>query len=237
MALLDVHYYIVLKLAIEAGVPVSEALIIAASSGYTDFHNDGRFRTQCLDTDVLNPDTQAYVTIPFHALSGNDPYNKWVVTPNCSLAQHIMTHAVDEHNPYSFGVGAHTLADTIFHQSFVGWQDKINHNVDQPLNIARALPAIIHAEYGTDPDNLDKSWKRYGVEIDNKKRALEASIEIYRWLKVYTNSKYKCERCFDFSSEVTKLLEPLWNINDYEKRKTWLMNSCGIQYRYQEASK
>jgi len=228
MAFKDIHYDGVGWAAIKAYIPKEEAIKIAWSSAHTDFHDDGKFRTAIhidwniiKDAEAINQDTQANVIIPFHALPCGHGDNPWIVEADSHLANHLIIEAIRLRDPFGIGVALHSYVDSFFHQSFTGWREAINHN-DQ-LDIRRAVPAILHAEYGTDPDELHIEWKRNGVRIDNKQRALDALTGVYQYCLLIQG--------FDISypkQEMKDMLAEMLEIDDYNERKKWFRDRSGL---------
>lgn len=222
----DFHHDLTGLAAIYAGFTPEKAAEFAWANQFTDEctkgNKYGRIRTQCDIFDQWNmEEVQQFVIIPFHFLPGDDPNNKWLVTPGCSLAERLLQDAFDRSDSIAFGIALHAMQDTFSHQSFTGWQDEINKNPSLSL-LSIMIPRIGHAEFLRFPDDIGAVWDRNGVQVNNKQRALNAAIVTYAWLFYYLGRD--CQSVDDFTDK----LEPFWKIKNYDDRKKWAQKKSGL---------
>ena len=81
---------------------------------------------------------------------------------------------IDE-DPFMAGIQFHTLMDSVAHASFVPTMHKLNRcpYSDHWRNKqfwTIPLPRILHAQYGTLPDEIDAVWYRHGLKIVNREK-------------------------------------------------------------------
>ena len=142
--------------------------------------------------------------------------------------------ALKNNNPYRIGIALHTYADTWSHQNFTGLHQNWN-SVYPWYNIFKSIaPNIGHAEAGHSPDAISDTWTdhRLGEKIDNRKRAFEATGEIYKTLRNNSKSGPRW-------SDVKKSYKMIINAPDYNKRKTTINdflidNNMGSAPKYSE---
>ena len=72
-----------------------------------------------------------------------------------------------DYSQYKLGIGLHMYMDTWSHQSFYPWWNDKNGNGKWYDSF---IPSILHADYGTDPDVIDREWKRRNMKIINRER-------------------------------------------------------------------
>jgi hypothetical protein len=144
--------------------------------------------TQSLSPKSLDPYVQKYVYVPFHFLPGDNSVeikgkkNPLSTTPNSGNAKAILSGALESENPYLIGIALHTFADTWSHQNFSGMQEGWNA-VFPWYNLFKSIvPNIGHAEVGHSPDIVSEVWTDFRLKpnkVDNRKRAFEATQEIF----------------------------------------------------------
>ncbi len=223
----DFHYYMTLALAVKSGIEFETAKQIAWSDQFTDDCRECELygiRTQCGIIDQwYSREVQQFVLVPFHFLPGDDKENPWIVTPDSEISRKLCRKAIDNKDPISLGIALHSLQDTFSHQSFTGWQDKVN--AKYLFNtLPYPTPDIGHADFGYDPDIISAEWtNQSGNIIRNWQCARLAAIETYEWLYQFGEDKPITDIEY-FLNWFDKKFAAFWRINDYEARKTWLLN-------------
>lgn len=183
----DFHYYVTHYLALKAGLSKKEAQQIAWSDQFTDDCTDKKkygIQTACgvLD-DWWKKSVQRDVIMPFHFLPGDDPENKWVVTPNSNLCQILCKEADFSGNPYRIGIALHSMQDTFSHQRWTGWEDKFNE-VYWCKHFPNPLPNVGHVNMLITPDVVGAVWTdlRNGERIINYNRFVNAEYVTFELL-------------------------------------------------------
>lgn len=214
---IDNHFYLFQYLLLKAGWSKKDARIAAWANAFTDDCTDEKkygFRTACgVLQDWWKKSVQRDIIIPFHFLPGADPDNKWVVTANSPLAQHLMTVAKLYGNPYWIGIAGHSFQDTFSHQGWTGWDEKFNECY-WFKNIPNPLPNVGHTNMGVIPDMTEAVWTdpRNREVIYNMNRFMDAAPRLWRYL----------------SSEIHPNLNKFFYERDYEKRKEYCMAEGGF---------
>jgi hypothetical protein len=125
-----------------------------------------------------------------------------------------LKRALDGGTPYQGGIALHTYADTWSHQNFTGLQQEWN-SVYPWYNFFKSIvPNIGHAEAGHSPDVISEIWTdhRIGTQINNKKRAFEATAEIYKALRKKTGQG-------PLWTNIKRDFRQIINAADYDDRK------------------
>jgi hypothetical protein len=147
--------------------------------------------TQSLSPKSLDMMIQKYVYVPFHFLPGNSTTringetNALSTKPNSKNARILLENALKSDNPYLIGIALHTYGDTWSHQNFTGLQEEWNSVYPWYRFDKSIAPNIGHAEVQHSPDIISEKWtdNRFGIPIDNRKRALLATAEIYKAMR------------------------------------------------------
>ena len=212
----DFHYYLTCVLALKAGCPREDAELIAWSNQKIDELTKAELygvQTQSAPWGNWHDrEVQHSVMIPFHFLPGDNPGNRWMVTPRSDMAQGVLKNA---DNLISLGIALHSLQDTYSHQGFTGWEEEFNRCYPW-WNIMNPQPPIGHAEMSTTPDEINHIWTDPRTEqiIDNKIRAMAAAKDTLNYLCATRNSE---------AEEIDGTLEPLFAMT-YKNRRKVLVN-------------
>jgi len=185
--------------------------------------NGGHFypiMTQSLSPRSLDTYVQKYVYVTFHFIPGDNTVvidekrNPLSTTPGSPHSTAVLSKALESGNPYLLGIALHSYADTWSHQNFTGIQEGWN-SVYAWYNVFKSIvPNIGHAEAGHSPDVISEEWTdhRLGEKIINRKRALQATAEIYKAMRRRSGSgPYWTEMRGDFRQII--------NARDYDDRK------------------
>lgn len=229
----DIHYYSTLALAVKAGIDFDTALKIAWANQYTDELTKaeiGGLQTQVDVTDAASwsqRQIQLTVLAAFHFMPGDDKDNLRIVTENSSNSRKLLSAAVEEKDPFWFGITLHVLQDTYSHQGFTGWEEDVNACPGW-FRFGFLTPNIGHTDFHRLPDIADAIWTdwRTGETVNNKERAMAAMKETY-----FSCARYN-QRFESNSIEVwVCLYEQLRQILDveYEERKKKLMALIGCK--------
>jgi hypothetical protein len=187
----DFHFYIQYLICVKCGMDVPTAEIVAWANQFTDECQasiDG-IQTASDGIELIQPQMQLTVLVPFHFLPGDDPKNKWMVTPNSELAKYILPKRIPL-SPFEWGIALHSLQDTFSHQRWSGRREELN---DIPWdNLLDVLPAVGHAKIGKTCDIINGLWTdpRSGEVVDNTMRAIHAArataeaIQIGSWDRI-----------------------------------------------------
>ncbi|MBW2351999.1 MAG: hypothetical protein JRF51_02100 [Deltaproteobacteria bacterium] len=177
--------------------------------------------TQSLSTRSLDPYVQKYVYVPFHFIPGDNSVvidgkrNPFSTTPGSPNARVLLKKALASDNPYRIGIALHSYADTWSHQNFTGLHEDWN-SIYPWYNLFKSIvPNIGHAEAGHSPDVISDDWTDNRLDqrtIINRKRALEATGEIYKAMR--RKSGYG-----PYWKGVKKDLRRIINARDYDDRK------------------
>lgn len=225
----DVHFYLTYAIGLRIGLPEPLSRKIAWANQYTDDNVKAELhgmRTQCaIYKDWADRTVQQDIIVPFHFIPGN---GDWLVAPGSDRARGLVEKALDD--PFRLGIALHALQDTYSHQSFTGWEEKVNavywfDRIDSPI------PNVGHAEVRKNPDIANLQWKdhRSGEWIDNRQRVIAAA-----WA-THTTLKKLCNRPKMTWPAMTIILKSILEIEGrtaYDKRKTELQKFAGSDVRY-----
>ena len=149
----DMHYYGTYAMARAAGIPTSQAKIIAYAAQYvddstsndSDVHDDGGMfqaiatahtNAEAIGNAIADHTEQRMVWVPFHFFPGNEGETlseRLLCVKNSKLAQKMVAnhiqHAMsvkDEYGLALMGIMAHVYADTFSHYGFSGVSSRLN---------------------------------------------------------------------------------------------------------------
>lgn len=237
----DFHYNMTLALAIKAGFDKYDAMDIAWSNQFTDeckdFDKYG-IRTMVDITwkasDCFIPEVQRSVFVPFHFLPGGNNLFPFIVTQASGLAYHLISEAEKVHDIIRFGIALHSFQDTYSHQGFSGMQD--DNNAKHPWDktgLSSLAPRIGHAEFGHDPDIMNRIWTGPSGGVMNYTRFQAAALETFKILLRFKGEVLELDKSIKRVNEIEKELADFWSITHYDSRKKWLQAKSGLG-RYSE---
>jgi hypothetical protein len=184
----DVHFYLTYALAMKVGVPAKDAEIIAWADQYTDDLTVADLHGIQTQSDIVgnwaDRQVQFSVLVPFHFIPGSDEKHPWMTVRNNWRARRLV--AASSKDLFQLGIALHGLQDTFSHETFSGWQEKLNSCFPW-YYIESGLPNVGHAEMRVIPDVVNYVWTdpRNGKRVDNKKRAMSAAKATYDYLTKY----------------------------------------------------
>jgi len=142
MLMKDTHFALVLALAREAGLSISDGLLLAWASAAVDVH----FQVKWWNF------WWSRIGMDYHFVPG-DGDNPLIVTAGSKCAEALLARA---RSILENGLALHAYMDTYSHAGFVGLRSKINC----PPVWDRKLqwPVYGHNAYLTRPDDIGKTW-------------------------------------------------------------------------------
>jgi len=224
---LDIHYYATCCLAQKAGIEKSE--LLAWADYFTDKLTKPRLHGIQTQAEPIgnwfDRHIQRTVLAVFHFLPGDKLENKWVVTPNCRLANHIIDAAENE---IELGIALHTLQDTFSHQGWTGFCEP--YNACEGL-IEGMVPNVGHADMKNTPDKPNGIWTdpRTEQKIDNRQRAMACLKRTYEVLCEWSEKKNDWE-------DLLSRFEVWVNIRKREERIGAMMD-LGVTGRFEDITK
>ncbi len=224
----EFHYYVTKYLALEAGYDTDEAEIIAYSSQLVNdnyLHLKIKTPQETLYEnnvsqikDITKPEKKnVRIHLLHHYLPGDPTSPKvrrkdgkmhlLITSPASIHAQEIFFDATRNENLYSLGIVAHMLADTFFHQNFVGTFDEMNCMKGPEEELFASLG---HADAMYKPDIPNLIWHdprlidRY-MMVDNTERFLFAANKVYGNLVFMTSFSNKWSKV---KKNLAEMLQP-----------------------------
>jgi len=229
----DVHFNLTYAISRKIGIPANVAEKIAWANQYTDdltkadlhgIQTQSAILGNCGDRQI-----QLSVLVPFHFIPGEDTTHPWMTTRNNPRSQHLVDIALSKSDVFQFGIALHGLQDTFSHESFSGWEEKLNacyswHYIDV------LTPNVGHADLRAMPDIVNCVWTdpRNNSRIDNKKRTMAAAKATYDFLVKFHKPKTPSATW----TKIRKDLGPIFKIDNYDNRKKKLCVLSGNQKIY-----
>lgn len=222
----DFHRETTCYLAIKASFSPEQAGLIAWANQFVDDNNVAglyKMRTACKMTDDWYDRTvQRVVIIPFHFMPGDS--NGWMVTRYNRRVRLLLEESLGD--LVRLGITLHTFQDTFAHEFFTGWAEKHNECATWEKMWRIITPNVGHADMGYQPDTMFLEWwdPRRGIMVDNKKRALVAAKETYRWLCKAKSLGFDDAVWSAMAAELRKI----FILRDYKERKKRLRGLAGM---------
>jgi hypothetical protein len=210
---IEFHYYITCIIALRAGFPVEDALIISHASQYVDDNTDifeldqgkaeaySNYISQT--SNITKPEKELMRIYPiFHFMPGtkaeiecestmrrDGKFHVLNTVPDNSNAFSALKAAFESKNLYRIGIASHMFADTFAHQNFVGYYESFN---SMKGLLEKTIPDVGHADAKHEPDWpahvwTDKRLVSRNTEIDNRERFLIAAGRLFEEYRNYLN--------------------------------------------------
>ncbi len=168
--------------------------------------------TQSLSISSLEHHIHRYVYMPFHFFPGGEDSvpikgekNPYSTAANSKRVNILLEKAFETKDLFRIGIALHTYADTWSHQNFSGFWEDWNSVYPWYKVFKSIAPNIGHAEVGHAPDIVYYTWidYRFGdMEVDNRKRVMDALKNIYKKLQEFTGKGKKWDELETFYEKI-----------------------------------